>query len=82
MDDMANVDFGSGDVYGITFRRIKGNKIVNEEKYNPNNPGATLGPGPSAGPDGVKDNYYVKAFKYKLVPKKIKGAGIQVKKLY
>ena len=28
MDDMANVDFGKGDVYGITFRRIKGNKIV------------------------------------------------------
>ena len=28
MDDMANVDFGGGDVYGITFRRIKGNKII------------------------------------------------------
>jgi|TARA_R110000851_G_scaffold56807_6_gene132704 hypothetical protein len=27
MSDMANVDFGSGDVYGITFSRIKGNKI-------------------------------------------------------
>ena len=70
MDDMANVDFGNGDVYGITFRRIKGNKIVNENKQNP---GATLGPGPAAGPDGVKDNYYVKAFKYKLVPKNKKG---------
>ncbi len=32
MDDMANVDFGNGDVYGITFRRIKGKEIVNEEE--------------------------------------------------
>ena len=46
------------------------------------NPGATLGPGPKAGPTGVKDNYYVKAFKYKLVPDKIKGSGIEVKKLF
>ena len=44
--------------------------------------GATLGPGPKAGPDGVKDNYYVKNFKYKLVPKKIKGSGIIVKQLF
>ena len=36
MSDMANVDFGGGDVYGITFRRIKGDQIeesVNEAKY-------------------------------------------------
>jgi len=25
---MANVDFGKGDVYGIMFRRIKGNQIT------------------------------------------------------
>jgi len=30
MDDMVNVDFGNGDIYGITLRRIKGNEIVNE----------------------------------------------------
>ena len=30
MDDMANVDFGNGDVYGITFGRIKGSEIVKE----------------------------------------------------
>ena len=151
MDDMANVDFGGGDVYGITFRRIKGNKIVNEEKAitfrpgtlddmelstrildkegikyrinnydlilsdddylvvldylkgrnnvnvnlsnsiineNNKNPGAILGPGPKAGPDGVTDNYYVKAYKYKLVPKTKdgtyvqKGSGLDVKKLF
>jgi len=85
MDDMANVDFGNGDVYGITFRRIKGNKIVNE---NDKDPGATLGPGPKATEDGVKDNYYVKAFKYKLVPKTKdgtyvqKGSGLDVNKLF
>ena len=32
-------------------------------------PGATFGPGPAAGPDGVEDNMLVKKFKYKLVPK-------------
>ena len=32
-------------------------------------PGATFGPGPSAGPEGVKNNTYVKNFKYKLVDK-------------
>jgi len=46
---------------------------------------ATLGPGPKAGPDGVKDNYYIKKFKYKLVPKDKngnyvqKGSGLEVK---
>jgi len=50
--------------------------------------GATLGPGPAAGEDGVKDNAYVKQFKYKLVPKNSdgtyvqKGSGLEVKKLY
>lgn len=46
------------------------------------NPGSSLGPGPKAGPEGVKDNYYVKGFKYKLVPKKIKGSGLEVKQLF
>jgi len=32
MDDMANVDFGNGNVYGITFGRIKGKEIVNENE--------------------------------------------------
>ena len=41
-----------------------------------------MGPGPKAGPDGVKDNYYVSKFKYKLVPKKIKGSGLEVKQLF
>ena len=44
--------------------------------------GANLGPGPSASKEGVKDNYYVKAFGYKLVPKKIKGSGLEVKQWF
>ena len=46
------------------------------------NVGATLGPGPKASPDGVKDSAYVNQFKYKLVPKKIKGAGTIVKQIF
>ena len=50
--------------------------------------GATLGLGPSASEDGVKDNAYVKQFKYKLVPKTKqgtyvqKGSGLEVKQLF
>ena len=57
---------------------------LGEEK----DPGATLGPGPAASEDGVKDNAYVKQFKYKLVPKNKqgtyvqKGSGLEVKKLF
>ena len=46
------------------------------------NIGATLGPGPKASVDGVKNNSYVKEFGYKLVPKKIKGSGLIVKQLF
>jgi len=53
-------------------------KITKENK----NPGASLGPGPKASEDGVKDNAYVKQFKYSLVPKKIKGSGLEVKQLF
>jgi hypothetical protein len=47
--------------------------------------GATLGPGPKASEEGVKDNVYVKKFGYKLVPKDKngnyvqKGSGLEVK---
>ena len=63
---------------------IKAYKELGYEEINENkkNPGATLGPGPAASEDGVKDNYYVKAFKFKLVPKKIKDSGIIVKQLF
>ena len=48
-------------------------------------PGANMGPGPKAGPEGVTDNTYVKTFKYKLVnqPALNKAAkGIEVKQLW
>jgi hypothetical protein len=63
---------GPGEAYGAkrTFKK------VNE------GPGATLGMGPSAGSEGVKNNAYVKQFKYTLVPKKIKGSGLEVKQLW
>ena len=50
--------------------------------------GSDLGPGPKASEDGVKDNAYVKQFKYKLVPKNKngnyvqKGSGLEVKNLF
>lgn len=50
--------------------------------------GATLGPGPAAGDDGVKDNAYVEQFKYKLVPKDShgnyvqKGSDLEVKNIF
>ena len=56
-----------------------GYKKVNE------GPGATMGPGPKAGPEGVKKNMYVTKFKYKLVdqPALNKAAkGIEVKQLW
>ena len=62
-------------------------KPKKQEKL-PEGIGATLGPGPKATEDGVKDNYYVKKFKYQLVPKDKqgtyvqKGWGLEVKKLF
>lgn len=60
-------------------------KYAFKKKKIKENVGATLGPGPKAGPNGVEDNYYVKKFKYKLVPKNKngnyvqKGSGLEVK---
>ena len=45
-----------------------GYKKVNE------GPGATMGPGPKAGPTGVTKNKYVTDFKYKLVKQPVKEA--------
>jgi hypothetical protein len=48
-------------------------------------PGATMGPGAPAGSEGVKNNIYVKDFKYKLVNQKAlnkKAKGIIVKQLW
>jgi len=71
--------------YAFKLPKKKKKKKVKEMK---NDPGATLGPGPAASEDGVKDNAYVKQFKYQLVPKNKngtyvqKGSGLEVKKLF
>jgi hypothetical protein len=49
------------------------------------NPGSSLGKGPKAGKDGVKNNIYVEKFNYKLVnPKKLakQSKAIDVKQLW
>jgi len=68
----ASFSAGQGEGYATP----KAFKKVNE------GPGATLGPGPAAGSEGVKDNYYIKAFKYKLVPKNPKPKSFDIKKLW
>jgi hypothetical protein len=63
-------------------------KLPPKPKKMEENIGATMGPGPKAGPEGVKDNYCVKKFKYTLVPKNKnggyvqKGSSLEVKKLF
>jgi len=59
------------------FKKVKKQKLPESK-----DPGKDLGPGPKASEDGVKDNAYVKQFGYKLVPKKIKGSGLEVKQLF
>jgi hypothetical protein len=72
----ASMTPGTGPQYGAKYAyKLTGYKPVDES-------GANLGPGPKAGLKGVEDNYYVKAWKYKLVPDKIKGSGLEVKKLF
>jgi hypothetical protein len=63
-------------------------KLPKKQKEIKEDVGATLGPGPKAGPEGIKDNYYVTKFKFKLVPKDKngnyvqKGSGLEVKNLF
>ena len=83
---------GTGAQYATPFafnknKKAKGtNKDILTKKFGyklaTEGQGATLGPGPSASEKGVKDNYYVKAFGYKLVPNKIKNSGLEVKNLF
>ena len=79
------------DIDPIAFQEVMGKievlgelLIENKEPLNEikEDIGATLGPGPKASSDGVKDSAYVKQFKYSLVPKKIKNSGIEVKQLF
>ena len=75
----ASFNVGTGPQYATPFAFKKKNKV--EES----NPGASLGPGPKASEEGVKDNAYVKQFKYQLVDKKKlnkQAKGIEVKQLW
>ena len=74
---MGGASFSPGE--GMNYATPKAFKKTKNLKEGP---GASLGMGPKAGPEGVKDNAYVKQFKYKLVPKKIKGSGLEVKQLW
>ena len=79
IDEMSTSSGAGSYLTKYAFRKPK-----KQEKL-PEGIGATLGPGPKATEDGVKDNYYVKKFKYKLVPKDKngnyvqKGSGLEVK---
>lgn len=64
VDEISTSGGAGGYLTKYAFRLPKGHKKVEEGI------GASLGPGPKAGPKGVKDNYYVKAFGYKLVDRK------------
>jgi uncharacterized FlaG/YvyC family protein len=88
--------FGTGEVVGVekdkTLVRFDGSTVKRfpSDRVKPvkEGVGATLGPGPKAGPDGVVDSAYTKEFKYRLVPKTKdgtyvqKGSGMIVKKLF
>ena len=73
----ASFSSGTGMQYATPYAfKMKKKKKVDE------NIGAKMGPGPKAESNGVEDNAYVKQFKYKLVPNKIKGSGLEVKQLF
>ena len=86
VDEMSTSGAAGAYLTPYAFRIPKKKKKIKETKSE--DPGATLGPGPAAGEDGVKDNAYVKQFKYQLVPKDKKGnyvqkgSGLEVKNLF
>ena len=83
IDEMSTSGAAGGYLTKNAFKKPKKQKTLESTDQ----PGEDLGPGPKATEDGVKDNAYVKQFKYKLVPKNNgtfvqKGSGLEVKKLY
>jgi hypothetical protein len=88
-DDKKGVQLGDkNQKYYKALQLSKTLKTTTNVDENSKDPGASLGPGPKAGPDGVTDSAYTKQFKYKLVPKNKdgtyvqKGSGMIVKKLF
>ena len=74
-DESSNISQNKNirDAFLALKREADKNKKIEES----NNPGASLGPGPKAGPDGVTDSAYTKQFKYKLVKKNKDGTYVQ-----
>ena len=72
----ASFSSGTGGQYATPFAFKKVKKKLKE-----NNPGASLGKGPKAGPEGVKDNYYYKVG-YKLAAKPHSTKAIDVRYLW
>ena len=88
-DDKKGVQLGDkNQKYYKALQLSKTLKTTTNVDENSKDPGASLGPGPKAGPDGVTDSAYTKQFKYRLVPKNKdgtyvqKGSGMIVKKLF
>ncbi len=71
VEEMSTSGGAGGYLTKYAFRKPK------KQKKLPEGVGATLGPGPKASEEGVKDNYYVKKFAYKLVPKDKNGNYVQ-----
>ena len=85
VDEMSMSGAAGSYLTPYAFKKPKKQKELEES---PEQPGEDLGPGPKASEDGVRDNAYVKQFKYKLVPKTKdgtyvqKGSGLEVNKLF
>ena len=71
LDEMSGT--GGGAAFNVgTGAQYATPKAFKKKNVDESNPGSSLGLGPKATDKGVKDNYYVKGFKYKLVnPEKL-----------
>ena len=71
MNEMSGT--GGGTAFNVgTGAQYSTPKAFKKKNVKEANPGSSLGLGPKATDKGVKDNYYVKGFKYKLVdPEKL-----------
>ena len=89
----ATFDAGTGPQYATKYafrKTVKAPKESEKLGFEPvketqSSPGSNLGPGPVASEEGVKDNAYVKQFKYQLVDKNKlnkQAKGIEVKQLW
>jgi len=71
----ASFSVGTGAQYATPFAFKK------KEKIKESNPGSSLGKGPKAGPEGVKDNYYYK-LGWKPVAKPHSTKGVDIRYLW